>query len=393
MPYHTRILATAAVLAAALTTLALAQSQPARGRVLVLENEGLLEGEVERHGEQYCVRHDGGELWLPAARVRHLCASREEAFAFVARETNLKDAHERLRLAHWCQRNGLHDEAVRQAGAAVDLRPNYVDAAQLLTVLKRPASEAAPKRAPGPAAPESAPLTDVSLETLSTFTTRVQPILMNTCVRCHCGHQGGAFDLMRSHDSLSSNRRATMHNLAAVLKQVDAERPELSPLLIKAVSAHWGGDRQSSPLKGRESVPFQTLQEWVRKTVADNPHLRPAAASSAVPALKSLPEEPARGFAAAAPAADGQGPAAAPVARVATPAPLPPPVRQARPLKTGPNKAGKDGQTPAPALPVLRGGQVVGQTGAPAGPQQAAPAQPKDPYDADEFNRQAAPGN
>src|SRR5262249_33529513 len=99
----------------------------------------------------------------------------------------------------------------------------------------------------------------------------IQPILMNTCAGCHASGRGGDFKLTRCYDA-TVNRRGLHQNLAAVLAQVDLERPATSPLLYKAVSAH-GGAAQA-PLPGRQAQPFRTLQEWAEQVIANNPHLR-----------------------------------------------------------------------------------------------------------------------
>src|SRR5947209_6469970 len=71
-----------------------------RGRVLMLQNGRALEGEVELTGDQYRIRQKGGEMWLPVERARCLCADWDDAFARLARQANLNDPDERVRLAH-----------------------------------------------------------------------------------------------------------------------------------------------------------------------------------------------------------------------------------------------------------------------------------------------------
>src|SRR5262245_43108360 len=87
-------------------------SVPKAGRVLVLDNERTLEGDIDRVGEQYRVRRPVGELWLPAENVLFLCDTREEAYAFLRARANLRDPDEHLRLAHWCHRQGLSGHAL-----------------------------------------------------------------------------------------------------------------------------------------------------------------------------------------------------------------------------------------------------------------------------------------
>src|SRR5205823_9860367 len=111
---------------------------------------------------------------------------------------------------------------------------------------------------------------DLNAESLALFTSRVQPILMNACASCHATGRGGKFKLVRCYDA-TVNRRGLYQNLAAVLLQIDLDEPGISPLLYKAFSAHGGPAK--APLGGRQSPPYQTLEEWVGMVVANNPHL------------------------------------------------------------------------------------------------------------------------
>src|SRR5438874_13492773 len=98
---------------------------PTTGKVLILDNERTLEGEIERVGEQYRIRRPVGELWVLAETTLRLCETREEAYAFLRARANLLDPDERLRLARWCQLQGLRRQALEEASAAVELRPSH----------------------------------------------------------------------------------------------------------------------------------------------------------------------------------------------------------------------------------------------------------------------------
>jgi hypothetical protein len=375
MAPYLRAVVAAAVLAAPVW--AKAQEAPTprpAGRVVVLDNERLLEGEVERQGDQLCVRHAQGELVLPAEKVLKVCAGREEAFAYIASRANLRDPDERLRLARWCQINGLYDQAVVQATAAVQMRPGHAESRRVLESVKRSAAT----QGPGPAAPkpaaagEAAAPVDVSLESLSAFATKVQPVLMNTCVRCHAGGRGGHFALTRAYDRGPLNHRATQHNLAAVLAQVNLKRPELSPLLIKAVSAH-GGNVQA-PLRGRDAPPFRLLLAWVETTRTTNPHLWQAAEGQAS-------EAPAHAFGAgAAHTAEAKAPPLTPVAYRPAEAPPVSPVSPPPAAEPGPVVVSAP---PAPAATT----PTPNPTSVPP-PEPAAPAGPADEFDPSLFNQQ-----
>jgi hypothetical protein len=248
---------------------------PGGGKVLLLDNDRALEGDIERFGDRYRIRRAVGELWLPADKVRFVGVSWAEALSYLRSQANLIDPDERLRLARWCQVNGLHTDAIVEAKEALGLRPNSVAAREMVHTLEHTGvSAAAP---PGSAARPSAavsrpvPSLDLNAESLAVFVTKVQPILMNTCASCHATDNGGKFKLLRTYGA--GSRRTTQVNLAAVMEQVKCDRPELSPLLIKAVSAH-GPAAAAPPLPGRRSVPYQLLRQWVESTLESNPHLK-----------------------------------------------------------------------------------------------------------------------
>jgi hypothetical protein len=259
-----------------LAPVGLARAEPplTRGKVLVLQNEHTLGGDIERVGDQYRVRRLTGETWVPADRVLRLCASLEDALALLQSRANLRDPDERLRLATWCRQNGLHEKALEEAEAALHLRPEHAETRRLVSNLRaaalaRTAAPAVPARKK-PEPPET--IVDVTADSVSLFTTRVQPILMNTCASCHASERGGAFRLSRIYDYGLGNRRTVEQNLAAVLAQVNLREPQLSTLLNKAVSIHAPGMLQA-PLRNRQVPAYRTLEEWVRLTLANNPQL------------------------------------------------------------------------------------------------------------------------
>jgi hypothetical protein len=273
--------------------------QGATGRVLLLINDRALEGDIRRDGDQYCVRRAVGEVWLPADCVRQVCASWEEAFASLRAQANLRDPDERLRLARWCLGYGLREQALDEATAAVQMRPGHAASRQLLALVQRPVA-ASDIKPPAPPPPEAElptappPAIDLSAEALGVFTARVQPVLMNTCASCHAGGKGGAFKLCRPSASSAVSRRATQQNLAAVLPLIDPARPQLSPLLLRAITDH--GRAGQAPVKA-QSPPYRVLQDWIELTLATNPFLRThpsLAAEAPLPAAtrgRQYPEE------------------------------------------------------------------------------------------------------
>jgi hypothetical protein len=265
---------------------------PASGKVLLLDNERTpaLIGDVERHGDQYRVRRPVGETWVPADKVLTVCATREEAYAFLRKRANLVDADERLRLAQWCYLNGLREQALAEVTAAVEMRPNHAESRRLLRNLQRPAETVAAKPQAEKNAVDVAPSPPLELtqESLGRFVRQVQPVLMNACASCHASGKTTAFKLVKAFEGGTANRKTLQANLASVVAQINVDNPELSPLLLKAVGIH--GDMAQPALKGRQTPAFKLIEDWVQLTLANNPQLRHRAAP---PVALLVPESPA----------------------------------------------------------------------------------------------------
>ena len=374
-------------------------STSGKGKVLILKNEYTMEGDIERVGERYRVRRKLGETWVPAERVLALTASLPDAYLYLRGRINRDDADERLRLGRWCRANGLREQALAELQAAAALRPDHAETRRLLQHWKQAASRTPP---PIPAAPAKPPLPTVDLptvevtsESLGLFATRVQPILMNTCARCHATGRGGKFQLTQVYDDSIANRRTLERNLASVLAEVDLNQPQASRLLIKAVSDHAHTGR--APLRDRQIAPYRTLESWVKLTVANNPHLRDSLPASTT-APSSLPppfgeqrpakaqEESQWGVDARLPA----GPLSSPVPRGenggAAPPPAPPPVPSSLSAAYGTLAERLSSKSPSVSPASSAGGTpALRSAGVP-------PAQePPDPYDPQLFNQKMHP--
>jgi hypothetical protein len=332
-----------------------------KGKILILKNEHTMEGDIERVGDRYRLRRLTGETWVHAEGVLCLVESLPDAYAFLRARANLEDADERLRLANWCRLNGLREQALIEIQAAAALRPNHAETRRILQHLQQAArTPAAPKPIAAAAldkpALEALPPVEVTADSLGLFATRVQPILMNTCARCHATGRGGKFHLTQVYDDGFSNRRTLERNLAAVLGQVNLNQPEASRLLAKAVSDH--AHTGQAPLKSRKETPYRTLESWVKLTVANNPHLRDSQPASAAPPLSPTSE---RRSAAPEPRSEWGAEARSPITPV------------------------------SPALPAPSAAPVPVSNTAAAPPPPPPPATPADPYDPELFNRRLHP--
>jgi hypothetical protein len=314
----------------------LAVAGPPAPGVLLLDNQCVLLGEVERKDDRYLIRRDGGETAVPAARVLAALPDLDAAYRFLRENTDANNADARLRLAQWCDANGLRALAATEAKAAAELAPGRAMIQATYQQLQRKAAAPAPQPAPPAklpaavvAAAETAEPIECGAEAFKLFATKVQPVLMNACSSCHAGEYAGKFRLERVYSESLNSRPATQRNLNVALATIDRIKPAASSILQQAVTAHGGA--ALPPLRDRGVPGFKHLDEWVKLTMSDTS---------------------------------------------APPAPMPPPAESAKEI------VGTTATVPADAPKAEFG---AGK------PKKEAPAGPKDPFDPAIFNRQHHP--
>ena len=262
---------------------------PLAGKILVLDNDQLIEGDIYREGDRYCIRRGNGETTVPAKRVVEVVADRRQAYRVIRDRSNTHDWDDRMRLVRWCMENQLRDEALLEASALLKFRPQDAQLRTLVQGLQTLQIEPV-EAVPEPTAPAKVPdkvleieMPDYNHESFSLFVTKVQPILMNTCASCHAAGKGGHFVLVRNSDG--GNRKAALFNLASTLKQIDRTQPISSPLLARAVAAH--GKATRPPIRDQQALAYQYLEAWATSAVGSE-GTRPMPVS----VLKIREEEP-----------------------------------------------------------------------------------------------------
>jgi hypothetical protein len=344
---NTILLALLTPVVAAPTTVGPVELSSGTGRVLVLDNERALEGDIRSDGNNVWIRRPIGEVSLPADKILKVCANWEEAYTCVRSRANMRDPDERLRMARWCMAYGLREQALAEATAAVQMRPNHAASRQLLMLLQRPPAVPLPPskaQAIAKTPPRPTMAIDLSAEAVAVFTARVQAVLMNTCASCHAADKNGAFSLTRTYGNSAASRRMTQQNLSAVLPFIDPDRPNASPLLLRAVTDH--GKSGQAPLKA-QSPPFRILQDWIQLTLATNPFLREQHTPSAPTEVASAkPAHPSETLPALAPVVSQPVPTIVESARpVLSSQAAAPPVDSVGPQRPAPHQL----EAPAPA--------------------------------------------
>lgn len=259
------------------------------GRILLLDNHQIIEGDIRREGGRYLVRLNGGETSMPAERVLELLPDRHAAYLSMRERCNLRDPDERMRLIRWCMDQQLRPEAIAEGELLLRYRPDDNRLRQMMNGLKE--LEARKPAVPVKAEPVKKDavvrieVPDYNPESFTLFVTRVQPILMNACVRCHANNEAGSFSLVPTSDG--SNRKATLQNLAITLKQLNRNDPSASPLLTMAVTPH--GKATLPPLRERQGIAFGHLETWARMAVPDEPARLPEAVVTPAVAVTPMP--------------------------------------------------------------------------------------------------------
>jgi hypothetical protein len=245
-------------------------------RVVVLANGHVLRGTVSHEGDRIVLRHqDGGEIRLPERDVDVISRDLDEAYRARLARIDQRSVVQQLQLAAWCLRQGLLAQSAERWLAASDLEPNHPGLADLESRLRAaveppaPSAEAAPaeRRHLSQEEVERA-LRDVSPMVIDAFTSNIQPVLLNRCgaARCHGPAATSRFVLQRSPWGPAMTRPFTQRNLYAVLEMIDRRSPETSPLITTPTVPH--GPLKTAVFTERDARQVEYLALWARAAVA-----------------------------------------------------------------------------------------------------------------------------
>jgi hypothetical protein len=211
---------------------------------------------------------------------------------------------DRLDLAEWCIRHRLLDQAaaeLRDAASADNTHPMIPLLHRRLELAKNP-----------PPAPEASRATIVSHdelerlvrglppESVETFTTSIQPLLVNHCATAGC-HTAGpqsrtTWQLLRVPLAKSATRRVTQRNIASTLDLVNRESPSASQLLTVPLEQH--GTTRGPIFSSREIAQYKLLVDWVHQVASRTKAASPASVQPESPPLFQAiqpGEQPAKG--------------------------------------------------------------------------------------------------
>jgi len=235
---------------------------------LLLRNGNVLQGTIVRSGDRYYVSIRGGQLVVKAGEVRFLCRDLNEAYLRQQKGVVEDQIGDRLKLAQWCLRNRLFDEAADELVAAKSIDADNRRLAMLERQLKF--ARRKPLRKATPVLTETVPSPDelarlirgMPSGTVHEFAKSIQPLLINGCSTSHCHTERSTskFKLLRTLANRPPSRRLTQRNLHSTLMLLDLNDVSSSRLLTTLLKPHGG---MKAPIYTDPNAPgYQRLVQW-----------------------------------------------------------------------------------------------------------------------------------
>lgn len=273
------------VVMTALTVLALTaraeDGGETRDRVIVMNSGRILAGQMTRNAGGWLVEHASGRVQVPGDQVKVVADSLRDAYRKQRDAVVEPTPATHILLAQWCITYRLNDEARDELKKCLKHDPDHEEARKLLRRLEESLtvktaasdeivqplwkSQLQGKTSDGFVVPEVESLGGLSKETATSFTARVQPLLVNKCgnASCHGAASRGEFKLYSMRLGGNGNRLHTERNLAEVLRYIDLRDPALSPLVTAPQGSHAGGAAIFHGPQGNEQL--KTLRMWIKQ--------------------------------------------------------------------------------------------------------------------------------
>jgi len=270
-------------------------------KLLVSTYGKIVEGRISHTATGYMVDVAGGSFLIPFNMVKFTADSRHDAYLKYKKLMPEETPGNHVKLATWCIESHLLNDASHELKQALYLEPNSKEAARLLAYVERlkngtgPAAAQPdsnnPPNSSGAIRKRAVSLNGLTPDTVSEYSTAIQPILINNCAKAGCHHSAADNSFRLEYVRLTGygNRFASANNLANVVEQLDTDDPHKSPLLVRARFNH--GDARNSLVmapKGKEILA--RIERWVENASRElNPRPQPAATAATEPADAAIP--------------------------------------------------------------------------------------------------------
>ncbi len=262
---------------AAMLWLSLAQNagppSAQQDRVLLLTDGRVLVGRIEPVTDGFVLIRRYGRITIPAEKVEKVLPDLQAAYRYRRRQVNGGEASEYVRLAYWCLKYKLFDEAeecVREAlqiepgNAAIQRLARQVQRLRELSRKQKTATTTVRTVSAEGQLPGGKP---IPAEARRLFALRIQPMITRRCsaASCHGPSTKNTFPLWPSTIAAPA---VTTYNIRQLMQFIDYQRPDESPLLQKATIAH-GGARKAPLQLPRQAKAIGWLRRWIEVVARD----------------------------------------------------------------------------------------------------------------------------
>jgi len=236
---------------------------------VVLRNGSMLQGTIHRTAEHYHVQMKKGSLRISADQVEMFCHTKEQAYQRRRELRTGSSADSHLELMRWCLRHKLFEYAARELVDARRIDSEHPSLPMLQRQLQQALRTASPTLQPPKLAlsvsepsssDSSTAVSPISHTARAEFVRRIQPILIRSCTTAGC-HASGTLQKFRLNRHVlagSGHPEATRRNLASTLAWCRGSKTDEFELLNKAQQSHG----KSQPLSARQ---IELLTAWLEK--------------------------------------------------------------------------------------------------------------------------------
>jgi hypothetical protein len=264
-------------------------------RVLLLSSGKVVEGEISHDPASglYRLRSKGGAVVYEKNLVLAAGESFEDIYRFQVARLPQGDPDERMKLARWCLTYHLTPQAKEQLEAIQAMCPDDAEVRRMLynlasagepssvdPALRRTSGDEMPARGEAPATldprvivkaqkrfsalPEIFDLPQAqAVKKANEFADYVQPVLQQSCVKCHNEKYQGSFQLVEIKIRRDqTNPDIARANLDATLRLINPDDPARSELLSAGLVPHGGS--KSAIFRGPNDRSYQVLSQWTR---------------------------------------------------------------------------------------------------------------------------------
>jgi hypothetical protein len=269
---------------------------PPREQFLLLTDGQTLQGIVSEQESQYTLTQRAGVLKFPKSRVEGAFDSMLDVYQYKVQQLPERDSDERFKLARWCLKVKLKDQAREQLTRVCELNSlNKQAQAMLVSIDQESVRVAQRQRDPEVRQTRADSMTEDRPGTLDSavingaanalrinnlpvifdlpqplaikrsqeFVRSVHQVLQLRCTKCHNGEYDGPYQLVPIKSRADRTPDAYRANLDATLRFIDPVNPSKSELLSSTLRPHGNGPNRRPIFPGSNDRAYQVLATWV----------------------------------------------------------------------------------------------------------------------------------